>query len=500
MKVIVTESKQLLESGRRLDANYHASYGVQALNFVQHWGEQVDGRSDRIQERRAPYGQPHINTLVNVCIPKGIFIPSRFKRIFVNDPEHGAPYLTGSSIMQVDPLNGAKLLSYRFTQNMKELALHNRMILVTCSGTIGNSVYVNENFKNAVGSPDLLRIVADSKQISPGYLYAFLSSSLGRALIEKQTYGAVVPHIEAHHIFNLPIPRLNAATEQHIHNLIEQASSLRVEANENLKWTKEAIHKEVGFVNPKKAYDHTFAIGVAKIDRAFSHRLDSFCHVGYVADALDTMKSYTGRIVSAPQVGFNIYNPPLFKRMFASDGYPYMSGVEIYTVRPTTNRYLSRLQPDVEQYLVSEGTVLIQSAGQRYGLITTPVFVTRILDGVAATSDIVRIFHKDVIENGYICALFASDFGRRLALRYSYGTSIPRLNVPEFSKIKIPWPKEETRHAIGQRTVTAYEKRDRANQLEDQAQTLLAEALELTDSMFAPARAVPAPKLISVEE
>ena len=123
--------------------------------------------------------------------------------------------------------------------------------------------------------------------------------------------------------------------------------------------------------------------------------------------------------------------------------------------------------------------VLIQSAGQRYGLITTPVLVTQTLENVAATSDIVRIMHKDIVENGYICALFSSDFGRRLTLRYSYGTSIPRLNVPEFAKIKIPWPQKQIRREIGQITVTAYGKRDMANRLEDQAQALLAEALGL---------------------
>ena len=156
-----------------------------------------------------------------------------------------------------------------------------------------------------------------------------------------------------------------------------------------------------------------------------------------------------------------------------------MSGVEIYTLRPTTTRYLSRVQPEIEQYLVTEGMVLVQSAGQRYGLITTPVLVTRMLNGVAATSDIVRIKHPDIIENGYICTLLASDFGRRLALRYSYGTSIPRLNVPEFSKIKIPWPDDGVRREIGQLTKQAYQQRDEANALEDQAQALLVEALGL---------------------
>jgi len=167
--------------------------------------------------------------------------------------------------------------------------------------------------------------------------------------------------------------------------------------------------------------------------------------VGYAAEALRALDGYPGEVVRVPSVGYRIWSPPIFKRMFAPSGYPYMSGVEIYTLHPRTDRFLSRLQAGVEQYLVSEGMILVQSAGQRYGLITTPVFVTRILEGVAATSDIVRVMHADRVENGFFCALLLSDFGRRLAVRYSYGTSIPRLNVPEFSKFRIPWPRDDVR-------------------------------------------------------
>jgi hypothetical protein len=119
----------------------------------------------------------------------------------------------------------------------------------------------------------------------------------------------------------------------------------------------------------------------------------------------------------------------------------------------------------------------MQNAGQRYGLITTPLMVTQYLEEVAVTSDVIRVNHPDIIENGYICALFGSGFGRRLALRYSYGTSIPRLDVPEFSKVRIPWPAFDLRRSIGKMVVDAYRKYEQANDLEDQVQAILSQAL-----------------------
>jgi type I restriction enzyme S subunit len=237
------------------------------------------------------------------------------------------------------------------------------------------------------------------------------------------------------------------------------------------------VEKEVGFLSYFKRHDHAFSVEEAKIDLSSPFRLDSFFYSGYCAEALRTLDKYPGKVVRAKDVGYRIYNPPLFKRQFAESGHPYMSGVDFYNLRPTTDRFLSKNQQDVDLYLVRKGMVLVQSAGQRYGLITTPLMVTRVLDGVAITSDVVRIDHNDPVENGYICGLLGSGFGRRLALRYSYGTSIPRLDVPEFTNIRIPWPEDEVRRNIGQIVVDAYQQFDLANEMEDQAQELLAIAM-----------------------
>ena len=85
--------------------------------------------------------------------------------------------------------------------------------------------YVRQDMDGLVGSDDIIRIVADPGRIPSGYLYAWLSSPLARALIEQQTYGAVIPHIEAHHVVDLPVPRLDAAIEQRIHELVERAAA-----------------------------------------------------------------------------------------------------------------------------------------------------------------------------------------------------------------------------------------------------------------------------------
>jgi len=460
MRIDTATAFDLQVGDLRMDASYHASPGLHASRLLKLSGV-LTNRLDR------------------VCQPGGIFIPGRFRRIYVDDPEHGYRWLSPSDMQKAD-LSGLGYVSRKYTSDLDALRLHKGWILLSRSGTIGNLVYVRADMDGLIGSDDIIRIVPDPGQIPPGYLFAVLSSSLLVSLIQQKTYGAVIPHIEAHHVVDLPIPRLEPAQEAHVHQLIEQAAELRVQANQAIQQAREMVEQEVGFSTYSKKFDHAYTVDSARLDFHSPYRLDSFYYSGYCAEALRTLQQYSGKIAQATAVGFSFYNPPLFKRMFAQDGHPYMSGVDFYNLRPTTNRYLSTKQPNVDLYLVRRGTILMQNAGQRYGLITTPMMVTKYLDGVAVTSDVIRVNHPDLIENGYICALFGSGFGRRLALRYSYGTSIPRLDVPEFSKIRIPWPASNLRRLIGQMVVEAYEKLERANELEDQTQELLSVSLQLS--------------------
>ena len=62
-------------------------------------------------------------------------------------------------------------------------------------------------------------------RIPPGYLYAWLSSPLALHSSSRRPTVRSIPHIEAHHVVDLPVPRLDAAIEQRIHELVERAAA-----------------------------------------------------------------------------------------------------------------------------------------------------------------------------------------------------------------------------------------------------------------------------------
>src|SRR5689334_7787080 len=64
---------------------------------------------------------------------RGVFRGPIFTRMFATDPKYGRPYVSSKDLVQVD-VQPAGYLSLRHGVLLDELTLHERMVLVTCSG------------------------------------------------------------------------------------------------------------------------------------------------------------------------------------------------------------------------------------------------------------------------------------------------------------------------------------------------------------------------------
>ena len=76
------------------------------------------------------------------------------------------------------------------------------------SGTIGDVAIATSQHDQKLASEDVIRISADNI-LRAGYLYAFLSSSVGKALIQRYIFGSVIQHVEPHQLNHIPVPILD---------------------------------------------------------------------------------------------------------------------------------------------------------------------------------------------------------------------------------------------------------------------------------------------------
>ena len=144
-----------------------------------------------------------------------IFRPGIFKREYV---AKGVTFLGGADILMAIP-DSDKKLSFRQADKMPELKVKKGWILVTCGGTIGNTVIIDNQLEKCLISQHVMRIVPKD-DILKGYLYAVLSSKIGNDLITMFTTGSVIPQIEAHHLELVPIPLLENELMEQIEDLV----------------------------------------------------------------------------------------------------------------------------------------------------------------------------------------------------------------------------------------------------------------------------------------
>jgi type I restriction enzyme S subunit len=459
VKTKIVPSSWLHRDDRRFDAGPYTSGALEAKVRI----EEIQGPKDRLISLTSGYNG-------------GIFNGPQFSRNWVDDIEHGVPFLGSSSMLLAD-LAELPLLRKRDSESPKlaYLRISVGTTLISCSGTIGRMVYVRPDMDGMWTSQDIMKVVPDPSRVPAGYIYAFLSGKFGRPLVTSGTYGAIIQHIEPEHIADLPVPRLGAALEGEVDALVKRAADARSKAAELLGRAQEMIRGL--FPSQGKTGRHLWS-------QVSSSRLQSRLDAYYYSDDCATARrSFDEASRDRRKLGevADISIPGIFKRRYADDskfGVPYITGGDVFEIAPTSERYLMMSVADRYGLTVSKGTILIQEAGQLGGLIGRSVLVGEYLDGFAVSNNMVRLISRSEEDTGYLLALLSTPEGVRLVSREAAGSSIPHLEVNRVRDIEIPWPSQEFRCKVGAEVVQAQEMRDRACVDEARARTLVEDAIE----------------------
>jgi type I restriction enzyme S subunit len=205
---LVNFSVNVRNLNQRLEANYHNPL-AQAVTA-------------HLQSHAA-----HVLKLGDTALTNNIILPGRYKRICVGEKQ-GVPFIGGKEILELDP-RGEKYLSLKHhgVRIAEQLTLHENMILVTRSGTIGKVNLVPKHWEGWAGSEHILRAIPASASWA-GYLYAWLSSEWALPLIRRHTYGAVVFEIDQHQLAEVPVPLLADENQmREINAMVLRANELR---------------------------------------------------------------------------------------------------------------------------------------------------------------------------------------------------------------------------------------------------------------------------------
>lgn len=355
-----------------------------------------------------------------------IFRGPLHKRVYVTDPDRGVPYLTGADVSQADLPRNLKL-SALLTPELPILRVQAGWTLISSAGTVGNATFVRPEMEAFAVSQDMLR-VAPFDPDTEGYIFAFLASQGARALLRLRTYGSVVDRIEPKHIADLPVPFPEPSIRHRIHALVKGAADARTEVARLLD---EAARYFDDLAGPMPSvHEHAYAVGIVPRSK-LGLRLDAFPHVGWAAESKPNNGDEVGDlgdIVSTQRV----------PRIYAARGVPFLSGIDIFRIRPVTRVNLAKHVADSFGARVARGELAIQGSGQRYGLVGQAAYIGERLDGWSASHDLFRIRTGNPNVTARIFAFLRSSAGRRAMLRHSYGTSIPHVNPEGIAAVRVP--------------------------------------------------------------
>jgi type I restriction enzyme S subunit len=391
----------------------------------------------------------------------------------------------GGADMQKADLSNLKLISKKMTHAIDQLYLKKGWTLITRSGTIGQTVFTNANFENKTATEDVIRVIADPGKIKPGFLHAFLASKYGYSLLTQSTYGAVIQHIEPHHIADLPVPLFPPDQQQRIHELIVQAAELRVEGNRLLREAEKMLmeHANLPDLN-KEDYEYfgahsgeratsTFQVGIKEVS---SLTINAFNYSRKISQIKKNIKQKTASITLAECLNDDgIFTTGSFKRLELDSpkSIQLINQSDIFNIKKT-GKSIARIFAKTEN-LVKYGEVLIAGVGTlgENETFCRCVFANEELEGQLISGEFLRMNTNNKVPSGYLFTYLSSPYGFRLIRSTHSGTKLCRPIKELLKDIPVPILDDKIMSEIDHMVKKSHNMRYRALLKENQAITLI---------------------------
>ena len=163
-----------------------------------------------------------------------IFVGNRGKRNYVSK---GVPFLSSSDMMLANPLRSPKNISIN-TPSLSEMIVNEGYILISRSGTVGNTIIVGKNLSGVAVSEHAMRLVIDKSKIAPEYVFAYFITDHGQDALKILPYGSVIVTLGEDLLADVDLPILDKDTYTEIVTLIKEYIS---KADESVTLENSAI-------------------------------------------------------------------------------------------------------------------------------------------------------------------------------------------------------------------------------------------------------------------
>lgn len=397
-----------------------------------------------------------------------VWNPPIFKRQFCQETERAIPYCQSSDV--TNALEGSDVFINKIQATKVGSVVEENQILITGFGTIGNTRLVNELSSGISYANNVCRVKAN-EGVLHGYLYAVLTSKYGCSQLNKNASGSVVRYIEAPGIKKTLIPNLSDSKQEEIHNLIVEASNLRVEANKLLNEAQEIF---ISRIELKKKYQNTNTVNLSRLKSDLRFGGNFFLSIGdlYENQILESDFTYLSEYVSS------IFTSGRDKRNYTKkeNGLAFLSNGDISSFNPFNScNYI--VKKNVKDHsLIKDDMILTGRVGQdTVGKVYLPY--QSIIDTVAS-DNIIRIKVSNLENICFLFAFLSSKIGNEIIRKRKTGVGQPFVTEEMFKNIPIPKVGKAEREMIDSNVNSYREKIDKSLSLEMTAIDLVEKEIE----------------------
>jgi hypothetical protein len=275
-------------------------------------------------------------------------------------------------------------------------------------------------------SHDMVRFRAEDPD-TRSFLYAYLRSPTGQALLRRGRAGSVVDHITVDDVARLPVPETAPLEQAAVAELVEQALSLRERARENLLMA---------------AGDHGAAPtagGAVWTMRSTSitDRLDAArYHPSVVAAVAAAARSDGPRLGDLAEAVL----PVRYRRYYVGPqhGRPILSGRQLLQADTVNLRHVSdRSFRDPAAYELCDGATIFGAVGRSEGRVGQPALVAADRAGWLASNDVMRLFPRAGVRAGVLWASVASPESQIQIKSLSFGSVIDHMNPWDVEALQV---------------------------------------------------------------
>lgn len=406
-------------------------------------------------------------------VTERIFRPGISKRQWTTHRQYGVPFLSSVDILEAD-ISNLPMITKRSFDDINDLALEPFWTLITRSGmNLGRVTYARAEMDGLACSEHVLRAIP-AKSIPAGYLYTFLASRYGTAMIKGGIYGSSIKHIEPPHLADIPIPRLGNEIESRIDSLVQEAMKLRSQYQKGLVSATEDLFTSAGLSDLLEYNWHDDREVGFHVDGVRSESLRALNFSPRARRLVARIRDVPHRPLGSICEDGLLSRGPQFKRIDASPD----SGVRL-----VGQRQGFWMRPEGRWIAVTDGTrleddetVLVASVGTLGDneVYCRSIFATGAALSNSYTGDFLRIRSGDpAISNAFLFAFSRSEVAFRLFRSTSTGGKQQRLHEAFLSDIPVPLCNNTSRARITETVRRAYRCRDEADALEDEAMTVL---------------------------